>query len=90
MANGVENKVDELVVKYENKKHVKSSLDVVIDNNVDDEELDSKSVKQHAFEEGIRQLFTKDNLQMKTELCLATNQERLRLFLTRELPLIEI
>ena len=63
----IEKKIVELADQYEMKKIHKSAKEILTENTVDDE-MDSKTVKQSAFEEGIKQLFTKDNLQMKTEL----------------------
>ena len=51
--------------KIEEKQEAKSSLEKLI--KVSDE-TDDKSIKETAFEEGIQQLFTKDNLEMKTDL----------------------
>ncbi len=65
MGDAVSRKIEDLEEKYE-EKH-KTAFEMLTGNNVDDEE-EGKSVKQTAFEEGMKQLFSKNNLQMKTEL----------------------
>lgn len=73
--NPVIRKVGDLVKTYEDKtknenfeiKENKSALSILTENTVENEE-DLKTVKQTAFEEGMKQLFDKENLQMKTEL----------------------
>jgi len=64
----LENQVEKLEKKYEEKEEIKnkSAFDMITNNTVD--EMDVKSVKQSAFEEGMKQLFDTKNLQMKTEL----------------------
>ena len=71
----IEKKVDELEKLYEKRleekdinddNERKSAFEILKENNLD--EIEGKSVKQTAFEEGINQLFSNENLQMKTEL----------------------
>ena len=72
MANGVEKHIDKLEKVYEEKEKKKedqknlSAFDIITNNTVD--EMEVKSVKQNAFEEGIKQLFDTKNLRMKTDL----------------------
>ena len=58
-------KVDKLKDKYEEREEQKSSFSKL--TNVV-EEVEEKTIKDTAMEEGIKQLFTTENLEMKTEL----------------------
>lgn len=64
--NSIEKQVDKLVDKYHERKVEEPSSFQKFTKR--DDEVDDKSLKETATDEGLKQLFTKDNLEMKTEL----------------------
>jgi len=62
MTTALKNKVEELAEKFEGKTSFASLT------NVKEEIIKETDVRETALEEGMRQLYIKENLEMKTEL----------------------